>query len=396
MTTVLLILRDAPSPAARKGGLYHGIIRQHLKAGLEVYVTSLTPMSVDDAASVKALGAHPLRAEDIGLKPWIGGLRGLQRRLRGKKLRPSDWMLHPKAITHMTERIRPSIVMGIQAYQSGMMARRIAQAAGLPYGTLEDISCYSQGRPLLWSNDVMAQLFKESLVTVCVSNGVHKAICDRLDIDLPQVRIIPNPIPEGFENPPTKSLPGLEEFCAGRFLFAGWTNWRGLKRPDLLIRSFAQVHAQHPETALVLAGPYAPEVPELIAQLKLEDSVKLTGNLPREDIHKLAHACDCCCLPSDFETFGLSMIEALAAGKPVVATRTDGPLDVLAVSEFGLLSDIGDAPQFADNMQRIYVHNDRYDHDMIARQALSLYGEDALSKRWQEIYTALPERPSKS
>jgi glycosyltransferase involved in cell wall biosynthesis len=384
--TVLLILRDAPRSDIRKSGLYLGQIRQHVAAGLDVHVCSLTPMRAQDGDTVRALGATPLTAEMVGVAPWIGGLRGLQRRLRGKSLRPSEWMATPAAMAHIRQHVRPSIVMGLQAYQTGMMAQRIAAGLGVPYGTFEDISCYRQGRPLPWDDAVFREFFGKSHVTVCVSDGIRQAICDRFDIALPQARIIPNPVPQGFERRPGAALPGLAEFRGDNFLFAGWTNWRALKRPDVLIRAFDRLHARYPATRLFMAGPVEAGTEDLVRELGVGDSVRLAGNLSREDIWKLAHGCDCCCLSSDFETFGLSMIEALAAGKPVVATQTDGPRDVLKDEDLGVLSPVGDADALAEAMEKAYLGRDRFDSDVIAAKALSRYGEDALSRRWKAIY----------
>ena len=53
-------------------------------------------------------------------------------------------------------------------------------------------------------------------------------------------------------------------------------------------------------------------------------------------------------LPSKDEPFGIVLVEAMAAGKPVVATRTGGPLDIVEEGVTGLLVEAGDDKQLAD------------------------------------------------
>ena len=142
MTTILLILRDAPHPDMRKGGLYSATIHHHVAAGFDVHVTSITPMGPEHAQAVRDLGATPLLPEALGLSPWIGGWRGWQRRLRRKPLRPAEWQTCPRAMAHIAETIRPDFVSGVQAYHSGLLARAIAGPLGVPYLTLEDLTSY--------------------------------------------------------------------------------------------------------------------------------------------------------------------------------------------------------------------------------------------------------------
>ncbi len=88
------------------------------------------------------------------------------------------------------------------------------------------------------------------------------------------------------------------------------------KNHERLLRAYAR----RPRRArLVLAGIpgfHAPAIRKLIAELKLADSVHLTGWIPREELYELyAHAA-ACVIPSTFEGFGMPVLEALAAGIP--------------------------------------------------------------------------------
>jgi glycosyltransferase involved in cell wall biosynthesis len=94
---------------------------------------------------------------------------------------------------------------------------------------------------------------------------------------------------------------------------------------DLLIRAFAQVHRRHdPEALLVLVGPddegLRPRLTELAADEGVEDNVVFTGMLRGAELRAALSAATVWALPSKTENFGTSVIEAMAAGVPVVVS----------------------------------------------------------------------------
>jgi glycosyltransferase involved in cell wall biosynthesis len=98
------------------------------------------------------------------------------------------------------------------------------------------------------------------------------------------------------------------------------------KRHDVLLRAWADLP---PNCLLLLAGdgPNRAALDELHARLGLGDRVRLLGN--RSDVPLLLGAADVCTLASDWEGLPIFVLEALAAGRPVVATDVDGLREVL-------------------------------------------------------------------
>jgi len=98
-----------------------------------------------------------------------------------------------------------------------------------------------------------------------------------------------------------------------------------------------RVVAVHPQAQCRIAGE-GDELSALQAQLKqlnLGASVQLLGF--RKDIPALMRACDVFVLPSLAEPFGLVILEAMALGKPVIATRDGGPPEIVADQATGIL-----------------------------------------------------------
>ena len=94
------------------------------------------------------------------------------------------------------------------------------------------------------------------------------------------------------------------------------------KGPDILIEAFAR--AALPDAVLVLAGPgdenYVADLRMLVAKHRLEDRVIFTGMLLGRDRIAVYADADLFCLPSHQENFGIAVVEALAAGTPVLVS----------------------------------------------------------------------------
>lgn len=96
------------------------------------------------------------------------------------------------------------------------------------------------------------------------------------------------------------------------------------KNLERLIRAYARAHARTPPSGkLVLAGMrgfHTEALEALITQLGVQDSVELTGWVPREELYKLYAGARAFVYPSTFEGFGMPVLEALAAGIPTACS----------------------------------------------------------------------------
>jgi glycosyltransferase involved in cell wall biosynthesis len=120
-----------------------------------------------------------------------------------------------------------------------------------------------------------------------------------------------------------------------------------IKNQDWLARQFAGTMERHPLLRLVMAGPctdeaYGKLVKKQIRNLGLEDRLTLTGRLPPGDprLIGLLQSAAVVVVPSQSETFGLVILEAWAAGTPVIAGRTSGALQLICEGENGWLFDL--------------------------------------------------------
>lgn len=99
------------------------------------------------------------------------------------------------------------------------------------------------------------------------------------------------------------------------------------KAPDVLIHAMPYVLSYHPNAKLIMTGEGDMRgfVEHLAHQRGVAHACRFYGVLPRHQLIDLYKAVDCVCIPSRNEPFGLVVLEAWAAGKPVVATHIGGP-----------------------------------------------------------------------
>jgi len=186
--------------------------------------------------------------------------------------------------------------------------------------------------------------------TLAESKGVSS---DRISVIPPGVK--PERFAGNSDVAATKKFFGLE----GRrvILFVGrLARRKGVK--EFIQESLPEIVAAVPQGCLVIVGGNPTEsltqrddmVTEIAAEasrLGLERHVMLLGSLSDEDVVKLYQASDLVVLPAlatpdDVEGFGIVLLEAAAAGKPVVATRIGGIPDAVEQGKSGLLVDPGD------------------------------------------------------
>ncbi|MFO1054801.1 MAG: glycosyltransferase [Planctomycetota bacterium] len=165
-----------------------------------------------------------------------------------------------------------------------------------------------------------------------------------------------------------------------------------VKDPALLLDAFQVYHRARPASSLTLVGdgPLRAAVEARIAELGLSAVVRLTGRLPREEIARmLRDEIDALVVASRTETFGMVVIEAMACGKPVVATRCGGPEDVVTSEEFGVLVDGREPAALAAGMEQVSARLDRFGRDVIRRHVVAHFDLAPLACRLAREYQSI-------
>ena len=136
-------------------------------------------------------------------------------------------------------------------------------------------------------------------------------------------------------------------------------------------------------------GPIRGELERLCAERGIAAQVDFLGNLPSVEVREALAAADTFVLASDFETFGVVVIEALACGRPVIATASGGP-DHLVTPENGLLIPTRDRQALRDALIEMRRRAGDYDPAAIRAAALSRYAPDAFARQFADLVNSMP------
>ena len=132
------------------------------------------------------------------------------------------------------------------------------------------------------------------------------------------------------------------------------------KGHDLLIQAMCSVVRQFPQTMLLIAGHdpwgYGRVLERLVAQLGIEKHVRFLGF--QSDIPSFLHAIDVFAFASRSEGFGQVVIEAMAAGKPVVVSRIAPLTEIVADGETGLYAEPENPESFAEKILWLLSHRE--------------------------------------
>jgi len=160
-----------------------------------------------------------------------------------------------------------------------------------------------------------------------------------------------------------------------------------LKDHATAIRVIEQVSRRRPDAALVLVGdgPEGEMIRDLIGQKRLESHVRMLGL--RKDVPRLLPAADVALLTSVSEGIPLFLIEAMAAGIPVVSTRVGGVGEIIRDGVTGLLAPAGDDAALADCILRLA--DDPATGEQIRRQGQERVAAQFCESRMLECYDRL-------
>lgn len=160
---------------------------------------------------------------------------------------------------------------------------------------------------------------------------------------------------------------------------------------EYLIEAMAIIQRTRDDVQCYIGGKaeyersYETFIRKRVTELNLEDRVHFLGFMHGPDIPTWINACDLFVLPSLEEGFGIAQIEALACGKPVIATKNSGSMDILTDPDVGILCERADSEDFARGIllgltrswdtEKIVQFSGKYRGENVAQMILSVYRE---------------------
>lgn len=134
---------------------------------------------------------------------------------------------------------------------------------------------------------------------------------------------------------------------------------------------------------------------KMIDKCGLTDNIHLLGRKDRNSVIALLRQSDVYVLSSYSETFGVSAIEALACGLPVISTECGGSRDFMT-KENGITCPVGDVIKMADALTYMFLHYTEYNREEISETCLRKFSPFVISQQLDNVFTSLVQKKYQS
>lgn len=239
---------------------------------------------------------------------------------------------------------KPSLIHAHSVYPGGAAAVLLSHKYKIPIGVTEHVGPFPPPAMLSPDGDLLP-LIKSTFSSFLHCSSVSQHLADNiLSLGLAtKVSVLPNYLSNTFGSClNTKSHP-IDKFT---FLSVGGPSYA--KGTDVLLEAMSHLESNI-TINIVGNSPDLPYFRRLATSLGLNDRVSWLGSVPRSKMPEMYLQCDAFVLPSRYETFGVSLIEALACGRPIISTCCGGPQEIVH-DGVGLLVPVDCASKLADAM----------------------------------------------
>ncbi len=265
-------------------------------------------------------------------------------------------------------------------YPDGVAAISLGRAFGKPVvitGRGSDINLiprHSLPRRMILSAS------RDCAALITVSSSLKEKLVS-LGVESDKITVLRNGVDLAFFQPEEREG-ARAKGAMSRFTLLSVGNLIPLKGHDLVISALAEL----PDVDLILAGagPEEAGLRTLAQQLGLADRVRFVGSVAQERLRTLYSGADALVLASSREGWPNVLLESMACGTPVVATRVGGIPEVVAAAEAGILMDERNAPGVAKAIHRLRSRSidraatrryaERFSWDATTRGQLELFG----------------------
>ncbi|OLP17275.1 hypothetical protein BST81_15765 [Leptolyngbya sp. 'hensonii'] len=278
---------------------------------------------------------------------------------------------------------KPDIIHAHDVLNAGLLATQLSEKFQIPYVITEHSSRFMIGKIPDFIIPDIKNSYKNANALLPVSPNLGSLLSAKFGSSFQNWEWVPNLLSQTFE---TQELP-IRSDRRKEFRFLNVATLHPNKSHALLLEAFATQFRGRSEIQLRIGGEGSQRhlLEEKIRTLGIEQQVFFLGDLDRRQVLTAMQACDAFVLSSNYETFGVVLIEALACGKPVIATACGGP-ECMVNSGNGILVPTQNEPALGAAMVKIMEQINQYNPLAIRQDCIARFGEKAVVSRLLEIY----------
>lgn len=271
----------------------------------------------------------------------------------------------------------PDLIHAHSCLWGGYFASEISKKWSIPLVITEHSTAFSRGLIDQFEEEYIKKALNIASSVIAVGPGLKKELTKYI-VDS-KISIIPNIV----NTDDFKYIDKRLDYDGFRFFSLGLlTHKKGM---DTLIKSFSKINNTNSKLIIGGDGEEKNKLLELVKDLSLSDRVIFTGQLTREEVKREMQSCNAFVLASRHETFGVVFIEALASGKPIIATKTGGPDDIIN-DKNGVLVPVDDIASLTKAMDSMINDYQKYDSIQIRNNCIERFSEEAVVKQINKIY----------
>ena len=240
------------------------------------------------------------------------------------------------------------------------------------------------------SRAMYAEVMDRADAVLCVSETLRNELMAAFPGHVGKIQVIPNAVE--IEAMPVRPRPVTEP---RRWIYIG--KIAATKGVTELVEAFAIAAKDEPGLTLTLlgSGPLVEPLRARAAELGLSERVTFHDAVPPQRVFEFLHAHDLLVHPSKSETFGMTVVEAVGSGMPVLVTRCGGPEETLEGLDgvAGMLIDVSEDPQvIVDGFRRLALRIALLDPARARAELVGRFGSAAVAARLAEVYETTEER----
>jgi glycosyltransferase involved in cell wall biosynthesis len=272
---------------------------------------------------------------------------------------------------------KPDIVHAHNFLYAGLVALKIKQKYNIPYILTEHSSAFARKLISPRIDKYLKEAYANASVVTAVSSKFASLLNKRTNIE---IKVLHNIVDYLFFKK-NKIIANKD-----KFIFLNIAKLDSNKNHKLLLESFASSF-KNKNVVLKIGGGGILEIQlkELSKKLNIETQVEFLGILDHSNVKSEMDSADCFVLSSDYETFGVVLIEALACGLPIIATKSGGPEDIINNGN-GILVDINEQKQLASAMEDVYKNINNYNAQILREEAKDRFGKDIFVENVTKYY----------
>ncbi len=381
---VLVVSHLYPSSISRTSGSFvHNQVR-FLRAHCAIRVVSPTPWFPSIPGFGRWSGYGRIERKEVldGVEVERPPYLALPRRI----LFSRNWRSYLAAL-HRCSAALPDLIHAHCSYPDGMAAVEYGRLTGRPVVLTvhgHDIKILPRANPR-WKNLVL-QALQGAEVVIAVSRDMAMRV-EQIGITPDKIRVIPNGVDCHLFKTGSTRLPGKGGW---HLLYVG--RFDPAKGIGVLLEALGGLRRKRRDIKLTLIGGSTSTGTEKVfrnqaEELDLSDCVQFMDEVPWTELPGHLNEADIFVLPSFSEGLPLVLLEAMACGLPVVATRCGGSEEIVE-KETGRLVEVADVEGLAGALEEVIQNHRSFDREAIRRFAEEQYDYRRVAARIHRVYEA--------